>query len=69
MTVGIAGFLNGRGFGSTARFLLAQRENDQREPLPPELSWREWKGRIEAVLFAEARPVTRDVLARVVGRD
>jgi segregation and condensation protein B len=37
--------------------------------LPPELRWREWKARVEAVLFAAAKPVTRDVLARVVGRD
>ena len=37
--------------------------------LPPELRWREWKARVEAVLFAAARPVTRDVVARVVGRD
>ena len=37
--------------------------------LPPELRWREWKARIEAVLFAAAKPVTRDTLAPVVGRD
>jgi len=37
--------------------------------LPPELRWREWKARLEAVLFAAAKPVTRDILARVVGRD
>ena len=37
--------------------------------LPPELRWREWKARIEAVLFAAAKPVTRDILARVVGRN
>ncbi|RBP05285.1 segregation and condensation protein B [Roseiarcus fermentans] len=37
--------------------------------LPPELRWREWKARVEAVLFAAAKPVGRDVLARVVGRD
>ncbi len=37
--------------------------------LPPELPWREWKARVEAVLFAAPKPVTRDVLARVVGRD
>ena len=36
--------------------------------LPPELRWREWKARIEAVLFAASEPVGRDVLARVVGR-
>ena len=37
--------------------------------LPSELRWREWKARVEAVLFAAAKPVTRDILARVVGRD
>jgi segregation and condensation protein B len=37
--------------------------------LPPELRWREWKARVEAVLFAAAKPLTRDILARVVGRD
>lgn len=37
--------------------------------LPPELRWREWMGRVEAVIFASPGPVTRDVLARVVGRD
>lgn len=37
------------------------------EDLPQELRWREWKGRIEAVLFASATPVARDDLARVVG--
>jgi segregation and condensation protein B len=36
--------------------------------LPPELRWREWKALIEAVLFAAAKPVARDILARVVGR-
>lgn len=36
--------------------------------LPPELRWREWLRRIEAVLFASATPVARDDLARVVGQ-
>lgn len=36
--------------------------------LPPELRWREWMRRIEAVLFASAAPVERDDLARVVGQ-
>ncbi len=36
--------------------------------LPPELRWREWIRRIEAVLFASASPVPRDDLARVVGQ-
>ncbi|AUH67004.1 SMC-Scp complex subunit ScpB [Paracoccus zhejiangensis] len=37
------------------------------EDLPPELRWREWLRRIEAVLFASATPVAREDLARVVG--
>jgi segregation and condensation protein B len=36
--------------------------------LPPELRWREWMRRIEAVLFASAAPVPREHLARVVGQ-
>ena len=39
------------------------------EDLPPELRWREWMMRVEAVIFASAEPVGREVLARVVGRD
>ena len=38
------------------------------DDFPPELRWREWMGRIEAVLFASASPVTREDLARVVGQ-
>ena len=49
---------------------------DRRDPeldrdladLPPELRWREWMRRIEAVLFASAAPVRREDLARVVGQ-
>ena len=36
--------------------------------LPPELRWREWLRRIEAVLFASASPVARDDLEKVVGQ-
>ncbi|MCB2136263.1 MAG: SMC-Scp complex subunit ScpB [Rhodobacteraceae bacterium] len=36
--------------------------------LPPELRWREWMRRIEAVLFASTSPVPREDLARVVGQ-
>lgn len=36
--------------------------------LPPELRWRKWMRRIEAVLFASASPVPREDLARVVGQ-
>jgi segregation and condensation protein B len=37
--------------------------------LPPELRWREWMGRAEAVIFASPDPVSRETLSRVVGRD
>ncbi|SLN70305.1 hypothetical protein ROA7450_03838 [Roseovarius albus] len=36
--------------------------------LPQALRWREWMRRIEVVLFASARPVTRANLIRVVGQ-
>ncbi|KGF70652.1 transcriptional regulator [Hoeflea sp. BAL378] len=39
------------------------------EDLPQELRWREWMLRVEAVIFASAEPVTREILARVVGMD
>lgn len=35
--------------------------------LPTELRWREWMGRVEAVIFASRDPVTREMLMRVVG--
>ena len=38
------------------------------EDLPAPTRWREWMGRVEAVLFASAKPVLRESLARVVGR-
>ena len=38
------------------------------EDLPPDLRWRTWMGRIEAVIFASATPVPRDDLAQVVGQ-
>ncbi|WP_026605528.1 SMC-Scp complex subunit ScpB [Methylocapsa acidiphila] len=36
--------------------------------LPSELRWRTWMGRVEAVIFASAEPVAREMLARLVGR-
>ncbi len=50
---------------------LQQTELFDRElqDLPPELRWREWMLRVEAVIFASAEPVTREALARIVGRD
>ena len=53
------------GHGSLSRDCLFDREL---EDLPQELRWREWMGRIEAVLFASASPVGREDLARVVGQ-
>jgi segregation and condensation protein B len=37
--------------------------------LPAALRWREWMGRVEAVIFASREPVTRAMLAKVVGPD
>ncbi|KQO79534.1 MULTISPECIES: SMC-Scp complex subunit ScpB [Rhizobium/Agrobacterium group] len=37
--------------------------------LPSEMRWREWMMRVEAVIFASAEPVSRETLARVVGKD
>jgi len=39
------------------------------EDLPPEMRWREWMMRVEAVIFASTEPVCRETLARVVGKD
>ncbi|MCJ2877542.1 SMC-Scp complex subunit ScpB [Rhizobium pusense] len=39
------------------------------QDLPPEMRWREWMLRVEAVIFASADPVSRETLARVVGKD
>ena len=38
------------------------------EDLPAPARWREWMGRVEAAIFASAKPVLRENLARVVGR-
>lgn len=54
-----------KGQGRTTDEDLFDRELDD---LPQELRWREWMGRIEAVLFASASPVGREDLARVVGQ-
>lgn len=45
---------------------LLDRELDH---LPPEARWREWMARVEAAIFAASEPVTRGVLARIVGKD
>lgn len=39
------------------------------EDLPADLRWREWMLRAEAVIFAASEPVSREILARVVGQD
>ncbi|BAV52707.1 condensin subunit ScpB (plasmid) [Mesorhizobium loti] len=36
--------------------------------LPPEARWREWMNRVEATIFAASQPVTRETLARIVGK-
>ena len=36
--------------------------------LPQDLRWREWMGRIEAVIFASSGPVSREDLSRIVGQ-
>ncbi len=38
------------------------------EDLPQEMRWREWMGRVEAVIFASPKPVTREALSLVVGK-
>ena len=38
------------------------------EDLPAPARWREWLQRVEAVIFASAEPVSRETLARVVGK-
>ena len=43
------------------------RLDNELADLPAELRWREWMGRVEAVIFASREPVTREVLTRVVG--
>jgi len=57
---------------------MARRKRADAEPaifdteladIPADLRWREWMNRIEAVLFAAPKPVGRDALARVIGRE
>jgi segregation and condensation protein B len=38
------------------------------DDLPAPARWREWMGRVEAVIFASAEPVLRENLAHVVGK-
>lgn len=55
----------------TSRTKVASERLLDRElvDLPPELRWREWMLRVEALIFAAAEPVSRETLARVVGKD
>lgn len=55
----------GRRSTSEDEVLLDRELSD----LPPELRWREWMLRVEAVIFSSAEPVGRETLARVVGKD
>ncbi len=52
--------------------MMAKKEESpldtELQDLPPELRWRTWIGRIEAVLFASAKPVSREALQKVVGQ-
>lgn len=38
------------------------------DDLPAELRWREWMNRVEAVIFASATVVPRDMLQKIVGK-
>jgi segregation and condensation protein B len=43
------------------------RHDADLDALAAELRWREWMDQVEAVIFASKEPVSREVLARVVG--
>ncbi|RWN87443.1 MAG: SMC-Scp complex subunit ScpB [Mesorhizobium sp.] len=62
----------GRGRSSEGRS-ADQRSGDrlfdrELDHLPPEVRWREWMQRVEATIFAASDPVTRETLARIVGK-
>lgn len=56
---------NGRSDDRRTADQLFDRELDH---LPLETRWREWMNRIEATIFAASEPVTREILARIVGK-
>jgi chromosome segregation and condensation protein ScpB len=56
---------NGRTDDHRSGDRLFDREIDH---LPPEARWREWMQRVEATIFAASEPVTRETLARIVGK-
>jgi|GEM_PF-93959 len=69
-----AGDQDGRGGRPDDHRSDDRRSNDhlldtELEHLPSELRWREWMGRVEAVIFAGSDPTTREMLARVVGKN
>lgn len=66
MTMAGSSAANARRKANAADERLFDREL---EDLPPEMRWREWMLRVEAVIFASSEPVTRETLARVVGKD
>jgi segregation and condensation protein B len=55
--------------GSKSRRDASALFDTELSDLPPDLRWREWMKRAEAVIFASAEPVGRETIARVVGRD
>jgi len=57
------------GFNLMAKHRPKLELDRELSDLPPELRWREWMRRIEAVLFASASPVLREDLAKVVGQE
>ncbi len=44
------------------------KQDTELEDLPAPARWREWMGRVEAAIFASAKPALRENLARVVGK-
>ncbi|MFD2054918.1 SMC-Scp complex subunit ScpB [Mesorhizobium calcicola] len=59
-----------RGKGRSDDHRSGDRLFDRKlDHLPPEARWREWMHRVEATIFAASEPVTREVLARVVGKN
>jgi chromosome segregation and condensation protein ScpB len=55
----------GQGGDGRSTDQLLDRELDH---LPPEMRWREWMHRVEAVIFAASEPIGRETLARIVGK-
>ena len=51
-----------------ARHKLPAELDIELAELPQNLRWREWMGRVEAVIFASPTPVGREVLARIIGQ-